>query len=962
MGLIVNEVARNVSATNGFYRVEDSSLSYTSLSYTATNDLSTARSWSPTFANAGNCRGVFTLIITAGSTYPLVTRDVSVDLEETKGTCTFTIATERINCVGHGLNDGDKVRFSTTGALVTGLTVGRKYYVINKTANDYQVELVLGSGTAVLLSGTASGTATHWVTRSTATVSETNIRGTELTYGNGRVYGIGFKFGTPYAVDTTASKWRFTAYQSVSSTTSNLSWAIGYKTATTIPFYVTWCDTAVSYSDTNDMIVSLDTLTIDTASFSPKAYSGNLITATAQGICGIVGTPVNGKRGWNTNSMLTVTDATHTINIDGFYVISSQSGVYIGTEANPLVNTTTINFTETPTIGNARYSCFVNWDNGGSYTGGATTYCFSGTPPPKRFATLTADALNGQKDVVVDDATGFTIGDNVYLSKHDIAYSSTSDATLYEIGNIVGNTVTMTTNISTTRLGPTTTTHGTVIAGGKMVRVGGYSVILQSTVVTGGKYAHGIRCHAVSNIFMQGCWIRGLCGTFNYAITQRAIDVNSNLRPAGSLFKYNLVESPIRGSTNIGFLDGLTVAQLHIYIEDNIGCFQSIAGAITKGVYTPATGVTFKTGDMYFRRNLTLMSGSVMYQGTGSANAKVISEDNISHGTLCGNIISQTNSESNRNVSYGCYVHIYVYTNFNCISYRNVMDRCTSPITFASASISSGSMSVEDEFTNPGGYLTAYVSDLLYDYLFQDCVGNLTLSYDTFQANMVIGTKFRYVNNNKTANADYTYTSNGVITRCGTALADTTVHTAGGYSMRFAPIDSTTILNWEQFIPTGNIQNKEMTVSCWVKINNANFYTGVTNQLPKLHIKYDNATEVYAQAAETTDWQLLAVTFTPTTTFGQITMKVDCATDALTTDKYVYMDDITVFYPAGVQLNLGAIDIWANALPVTPTISTNVTAADIWAAQEKSYGANTMGTKLKKLKNASLLIDNEVIV
>ena len=46
---------------------------------------------------------------------------------------------------------------------------------------------------------------------------------------------------------------------------------------------------------------------------------------------------------------------------------------------------------------------------------------------------------------------------------------------------------------------------------------------------------------------------------------------------------------------------------------------------------------------------------------------------------------------------------------------------------------------------------------------------------------------------------------------------------------------------------------------------------------------------------------------------------------------YVYFDDMSVFYPPGVQLSLGGLDLWANAEPIMPPISTSINANDIWA-------------------------------
>ncbi|WP_027991938.1 hypothetical protein [Sinorhizobium meliloti] len=75
-------------------------------------------------------------------------------------TVTMTIASPGvISWNAHGLAAGTPIKFSTTGALPTGLTAGTTYYVLNPTANDFQVAATPG-GAAIDTSGTQSGTHT----------------------------------------------------------------------------------------------------------------------------------------------------------------------------------------------------------------------------------------------------------------------------------------------------------------------------------------------------------------------------------------------------------------------------------------------------------------------------------------------------------------------------------------------------------------------------------------------------------------------------------------------------------------------------------------------------------------------------------------------------------------------------------------------------------------------------------
>lgn len=73
--------------------------------------------------------------------------------------CTITIASPAvITFTSHGFTAGQPVRFTTTGALPTGLSVNSQYFVLatGLTTNTFQVSLTSG-GTAVITTGTQSG-------------------------------------------------------------------------------------------------------------------------------------------------------------------------------------------------------------------------------------------------------------------------------------------------------------------------------------------------------------------------------------------------------------------------------------------------------------------------------------------------------------------------------------------------------------------------------------------------------------------------------------------------------------------------------------------------------------------------------------------------------------------------------------------------------------------------------------
>ena len=95
---------------------------------------------------------------------------------------TITIATPGvITFANHGLSINDKVSFSTTGALPTGITAGNTYYVIlaGYTVNSFEISSTLG-GSAINTTGSQSGT--HSLTRQ---INPFRVQRVEFSFDSG---------------------------------------------------------------------------------------------------------------------------------------------------------------------------------------------------------------------------------------------------------------------------------------------------------------------------------------------------------------------------------------------------------------------------------------------------------------------------------------------------------------------------------------------------------------------------------------------------------------------------------------------------------------------------------------------------------------------------------------------------------------------------------------------------------
>ena len=86
-----------------------------------------------------------------------VTNTISSVASGTASKIVFTLT-------GHGLSDGDAVKFTTSGSLPGNIVAGTKYYINDKTANTFYVESSVGGGN-VTYSSAGSGTKlTHVLT------------------------------------------------------------------------------------------------------------------------------------------------------------------------------------------------------------------------------------------------------------------------------------------------------------------------------------------------------------------------------------------------------------------------------------------------------------------------------------------------------------------------------------------------------------------------------------------------------------------------------------------------------------------------------------------------------------------------------------------------------------------------------------------------------------------------------
>ncbi len=127
------------------------------------------------------------------------TEEVTIDLPYIASTVTISIAAPGVvTWAAHGLSVNDTIRFTTTGALPTGLAINTTYYVKTVlSANTFTVSTSAG-GAAVTTSGTQSGTQTALVWYGVPVVAVAN---TEVTVATVTVPGWAMGTGGGMEID-----------------------------------------------------------------------------------------------------------------------------------------------------------------------------------------------------------------------------------------------------------------------------------------------------------------------------------------------------------------------------------------------------------------------------------------------------------------------------------------------------------------------------------------------------------------------------------------------------------------------------------------------------------------------------------------------------------------------------------------------------------------------------------------
>lgn len=719
---------------------------------------------------------------------------------------------------------------------------------------------------------------------------------------------VPFVFPTPFAIDTVAATWRFYVSQSAGSQDNYV-----LTSDATNLFFVAWCDNAMTFTD-NDCVVAKDKVTIDkTATFKGVLGTGDTTRGVAAIACKTSTTadPDNVANFIWQNAPVSA----YTLTVDGVFVLSSHGGFRAGTSTNriPVAQQGIISFVA-PSVGTL--SGFTVPKDPAAATNRKCSLFIYGEIPAYERTTLNADAATGQKVIVTNDSTGWAANDYVFVGKQNV--KGQGDTTLYQIDTVVGTTITLKTNLAT----------NVRKAGGAVVRTNGYGFKLTGPS-SGTTPIH--RMNAPSNFVLSGVELRnnnyfGMNGSSGFINADDAANTTQWLISHCSW--YNGGGGYILNSTN------------YCYVAPSMKI--EYFNVLLAMIWVNQTGAYATIDHCAF-----LSHGTA--QGASSAHAQTWTNNVFENGVNGINLVPTFPLIFTGNSFWGYSTAGVLLSGPASGTWgSNRFNNCAYALNIGTNTTNLYSLSdtFADEAANTYGITMTYNGvNIFAQAEFANPQGTPGVNAAS-NVYLTPGSLVRVSSYAGVAGDDRGYMREGVFQRCGAGLSDTTAYISGGSSLRFEPnptpaanADGQELMHWTQTVPTGNIQDKPMTVVIAVKINNAAYYGGTTYTRPTLTVTYDVTTQISAVAAANAAWQLLTVTFTPTTTTPTIDMDVSGASDATAPNTRFYVGLVQINFPPGTVFDLGSMAFWAHALPVTPSIATFPSLAGIWDEATAAHGA-----------------------
>lgn len=825
--------------------------------------------------------------------------------------------------------------------------------VIQLTQNITHLDIDINDVTIKLQENVAS----VWTDRASVTLTRSQVMSGNIPQGS---WYTPFEFTSPYAVTAVAGVWRL----SISSpATTSTYWSLCTSDGTNA-MYAVYSDFTGTPTSGTDFLYIAHYTNIDTNwTFKAVTATGFTTSGFSSVICRNLDATIANVaylRLPNPASPITLT-------MDGEIQVSTHGGVQFGTEATPIDADKLNIWLADNTVGSGQTKCGFTGARGQI---GGTESRWSlfhyGVEPTDKYALTTNTCAVGNGTVDVDNPSMFTVNDYITIGRRSTTKTNDTGLVKYKITNITSNTLTFT---------PTLASAPSIVGAriykwmNATTRATGYGINVRRTETAGkAAYLYHTPYGTLNNFVMKGVFFQNAYMNGSNGLGCPDISANSSeYLFEGCVFNNNFYED----SNTLRYFVQMQGYCAPFYGLKFKNCVSSYLSSPTSspvvGVFTTgASTVTSWYAGAYTIENWYLAHLPVngVFNTTGVSTIPYywdgIYVDSIgagSSGIYCTGYNSLIKNIDvwghNGDTNTGLVGSIYPFNLYN-----SVMENIT--VNFSNVAMQFGGVTTGNIYKNfTFGTTSANLTDIKFNYVglaqgvFRTINGNPTFS--TNINTLVAGSELGFQDVNATG-VDYTKQPFGDIIRCGTGLADTKEHN-GNQTLKFISKSGTNRTYWEQLVPTGDIQNKDMTVGVWVWIDNTAYDAGVY-EMPRLTVSYDNDTATtYGEAIATFGaWQFIHASFSPTTTYGQIKVKLSTMTDASLANAPVYFGDMSVLYPAGHTISLGDMNLWADGLPVSPSISTTVSAQDVWAADPTTFGTGTVGEEVNKIKIDTAII------
>lgn len=776
-------------------------------------------------------------------------------------------------------NLGTNTYGSVSSARTRAFTPSRADSIVGVVAMVFTYTINTFKNFDVRLEENVAGT---WTTRATGTYDISGL----ISWG---VYMLDVYFDTPYTVTTSANTWRLAIQTSSGATGNNHTYVCLETNSSGNPYLIPITATTNTFTSGTDgiMVGSGHELSIDTGCVLVGSAYNKQMTNMAYSL----------MAGHNSKIELTST-APYNFDSKGGFLLSKTSSFKIGDSEDKIPRANKITFR----VGTWNDTSVAS-TNGTYYTGvsslkgGFGDMEFYGSPYTK--ATLTADANTGQKDLVVDEIpASWQVGDLIYidtLDKQGYAATSVNRYTPLIIGSFPdANTVRLTVNLPDKRLAGATVINASDCG----IELGKLSSVQSSGVI------QWIPA-SMNTIVLDGVY-----NTSHRFNDRSATDPYTN--HYGKTIYQKVSNSVLAFISTNGALSAMAICKNGFSVCDSYIQYGAIYG-IT-GYYRS----NFKSGAVQFKRNIiSQLNTSLLSSGNLT---KLIFEDNyISNGNLTttGQVtINSVNGSIKNNKFYGNNYACFDISYLNrTIMNSNIYERSDYAYRFNGGIVSS--TDIEPEYTNlvlgTGTFSGSAAIDFVID------TPNTEVTVDETIADAIYGSKLRILNDNNETKNDRVLWPAGNIQRTGDSLADPLA--LFNYAIRFNPVFDNVEFN--QLYPIGNQLWNTLSVIYKVYIPNEEYWAG-EHTMPTLSVLYDGglneAIAVMEQVAE--EWYNISVEFTPTTEVWVIDITLFGFSDQSVPNSYFYLWQCIVNKPDGSELKLSNLDLFYQALPITPTIAT----------------------------------------